>query len=81
LWRRRSIRRRDRRRSRPEKGRPAVAATSDGSLAERYWLTYVDFLTADSLALATAGSDVPRNLKRRPARFDPTGMRVEQVLR
>ncbi|MCE9659242.1 MAG: prolyl oligopeptidase family serine peptidase [Burkholderiales bacterium] len=61
-----------------EKGKAAVPATSDGSLAERYWLTYVDFLTADSLALASAGSDARETLKRRPALFDATGMRVEQ---
>ncbi len=59
-------------------GRPAVPASSDGSLAERYWLTYVDFLTADSLALASAGSDARETLKRRPALFDATGMRAEQ---
>jgi len=61
-----------------EKGRPAVPASSDGTLAERYWFTYVDFLTADSLALATAGSDARETLKRRPALFDASGLHVEQ---
>ena len=61
-----------------ENGKPAVPASSDGALAERYWLTYVDFLTADSLALGTAGSDARETVKRRPALFDAAGMRVEQ---
>ena len=61
-----------------EKGRAAVPPRSDGSLAERYWLTYVDFLTADSLALATTGSDARETVKSRPALFDASGMRVEQ---
>ncbi|MGZ5154907.1 MAG: prolyl oligopeptidase family serine peptidase [Caldimonas sp.] len=61
-----------------ERGKPAVPAHSDGSLAERYWLTYVDFLTADSLALATAGSDARTTVKSRPALFDASGMHVEQ---
>ena len=47
-----------------------MPATSDGSLAERYWLTYVDFLTPDSLAMATAGSDLRETLKSRQAQFD-----------
>ena len=61
-----------------EKGKRAVTASSDGSLAERYWLTYVDFLTADSLALATTGSDARATVKSRPALFDAAGMHVEQ---
>jgi prolyl oligopeptidase len=61
-----------------EKGRAAVPARSDASLAERYWLTYVDFLTADSLALATTGTDARDTVKSRPALFDASGMRVEQ---
>jgi prolyl oligopeptidase len=61
-----------------EKGKAAVPATSDGSLAERYWLTYVDFLTADSLALGSTSSDERQTIKRRPALFDAAGMRVEQ---
>ncbi|MEW6707527.1 MAG: prolyl oligopeptidase family serine peptidase [Pseudomonadota bacterium] len=48
-------------------------------LAERYLLSYTDFLTPDSLALATAGSDAREPLKARPAFFDATGMRVEQA--
>ncbi len=61
-----------------EKGKPAVPARSDGALAERYWLTYVDFLTADSLALATTGSDARESVKSRPPLFDAGGMHVEQ---
>ena len=61
-----------------EKGRAAVPPRSDGSLAERYWLTYVDFLTADSLALGATGSDTRETVKSRPALFDASGMRVEQ---
>jgi prolyl oligopeptidase len=61
-----------------EEGRPALKASSDGSVAERYWFSYVDFLTADSLALATAGSDARETVKTRPAQFDATGMHVEQ---
>ena len=55
-----------------------MPATSDGSLAGRYWFTYVDFLTADSLALATAGTDARETLKTRSALFDPAGMHVDQ---
>jgi prolyl oligopeptidase len=62
-----------------EKGRPAVPATSDASLADRYWLTYVDFLTADSLALGTSGSDARETVKTRPALFDAAGMHVDQL--
>ena len=36
----------------PPKGRPAVAARRR-QLADRYWFSYVDFLTPDSLALAS----------------------------
>ncbi len=61
-----------------ERGRAAVPPRSDGALAERYWLTYVDFLTADSLALAATGSDARETVKSRPALFDASGMRVEQ---
>ena len=61
-----------------EKGKAAVAATSDGSLAESYSFTYVDFLTTDSLALATAGSDSRETLKTRPPLFDAGGMHVDQ---
>jgi prolyl oligopeptidase len=61
-----------------EKGRAASRATSDGSVAESYWFSYVDFLTADSLALATAGSDARETLKTRPAQFDASGMHVDQ---
>ena len=61
-----------------EPGHPAVRGLSDGSLAERYWFSYVDFLTPDSLALATAGSDERERLKTRPPLFDADGMHVDQ---
>ena len=47
-------------------------------LAERYLLTYTDFLTPDSLSLARTGSDGREPLKARPRFFDSEGMRVEQ---
>ena len=47
-------------------------------LGDRYLLTYTDFLTPDSVALATAGSNEREPLKARPAFFDAQGMRVEQ---
>jgi prolyl oligopeptidase len=61
-----------------EKGKAATPALSNGSLAERYWFTYVDFLTADSLTLGTAGSDVREPVKTRPALFDASEMLVDQ---
>ena len=48
-------------------------------LAERYLLTYTDFLTPDTLALGGAGTDAREPLKARPDFFDATGMRVEQA--
>jgi prolyl oligopeptidase len=47
-------------------------------LAERYLLTYTDFLTPDSLMLARTGSDAREPLKSRPRFFDSEGMKVEQ---
>jgi prolyl oligopeptidase len=47
-------------------------------LADDYLLTYTDFLTPDSLALARTGSDQRELLKARPSFFDAQGMRVEQ---
>ncbi len=47
-------------------------------LAERYLLTYTDFLTPDTLSLARTGSDERELLKSRPRFFDSDGMRVEQ---
>jgi prolyl oligopeptidase len=49
------------------------------TLAEAYLLSYSDFLTPDSLALARTGSDERELLKSRPAFFDAQGMRVEQA--
>jgi prolyl oligopeptidase len=48
------------------------------TLPEHYAMTYVDFLTPDSLWLARTGTDQRERLKSRPAFFDSTGMRVEQ---
>ncbi|HEU4460118.1 MAG TPA: prolyl oligopeptidase family serine peptidase [Methylibium sp.] len=50
----------------------------DDPLAERYLLGYTDFLTPNTLSLATAGSDQRTLLKTLPALFDANGMRTEQ---
>ena len=50
----------------------------DDPLANHYLLEYTDFLTPDSLFLATAGSDRRELLKQRKPQFDASGMRVEQ---
>jgi prolyl oligopeptidase len=54
----------------------------DDLLAEQFLLTYVDYLTPDSLYLGhtalTGETDKLELLKSRPAFFDTTGMRVEQ---
>jgi prolyl oligopeptidase len=50
----------------------------DDPLADNYLVTYTDFLTPDSLFLATAGSDRRELLKSRKPLFDARGMRVEQ---
>jgi len=47
-------------------------------LANRYSMSYLDFLTPASLYLGTAGSDERELLKRNPSFFDSTGMRTEQ---
>lgn len=47
-------------------------------LADRYIVSYKDFLTPDSLLLGRAGSDERTLLKQLPQRFDATGMKVEQ---
>lgn len=50
----------------------------DDPLAERFVLSYTDFLTPDSLLLADAVSDKREPLKARNALFDAEGMRAEQ---
>jgi prolyl oligopeptidase len=50
----------------------------DDPLADQYLMTYTDFLTPDSLFLATAGSGKRELLKSRKPMFDARGMRVEQ---
>jgi prolyl oligopeptidase len=67
----------------PHPGTIGVAALHDPMIerdewAEAYWLHYSDFLTPDSLMLATTGSDERQLVKSRPRFFDATGMRVEQ---
>ena len=52
---------------------------ADDPLQEAYLLSYTDFLTPDSLALGRTGSDTREPLKARPAFFDASGMRVEQL--
>jgi prolyl oligopeptidase len=47
-------------------------------LAERYLLTYTDFLTPDSLYLASTANDDRELLKSRKGLFDSKGMRAEQ---
>ena len=61
-----------------EPGKPAAQASSDGSLAERYWFSYVDFLTPDSLLLASTRDDRRETIKTRPPQFDASGMHVDQ---
>ena len=51
---------------------------ADDPLAERYLLSYSDFLTPESLWLAETGHDARTTLKSQPARFDATGMKVDQ---
>jgi prolyl oligopeptidase len=50
----------------------------DDPLANNYLMTYTDFLTPDSLFLATAGGDRRELLKSRHPLFEARGMRVEQ---
>jgi prolyl oligopeptidase len=67
---------------------PANGTTSIGSLydpsltqdelADRYVISYKDFLTPDSLFLGRAGSDDRTLLKQLPQRYDATGMSVQQ---
>jgi len=69
--------------SAPHPGTIAVAPLHDpmlerDDLAEAYWLQYSDFLTPDSLMLATTGGDRRELVKSRPRFFDAGGMRVEQ---
>lgn len=51
---------------------------ADDPLAEAWLLNAADFLSPDSLQLATTTSDARETLKSRPAFFDAAGMRVEQ---
>jgi prolyl oligopeptidase len=51
---------------------------ADDPLAEQYLLSYSDFLTPETLWLAHTGSDLRETLKSQPARFDASGMHVDQ---
>lgn len=51
---------------------------ADDPLAEHYLLSYSDFLTPDTLWLGQTGSDARATLKSQPARFDASGMHVDQ---
>ena len=51
---------------------------ADDPLAEHYLLSYNDFLTPDTLWLGRTGSDAREALKSQPARFDASGMHVDQ---
>ncbi|MFZ2987861.1 prolyl oligopeptidase family serine peptidase [Ideonella sp.] len=48
------------------------------AMAEHFLVSYVDFLTPDSLYLGRADVDTLERIKSRPAFFDTTGMKVEQ---
>lgn len=48
------------------------------ALADRYLISYTDFLTPDTLYLARAGNDQRQTLKSRQTWFDSAGMRAEQ---
>jgi prolyl oligopeptidase len=48
------------------------------TLAEHFLLDYRDFLTPDSLLLGRTGTDTLETVKTRAARFDASGMKVEQ---
>ena len=67
----------------PFPGNIGVASLHDPALkadplAERYLLTYTDFLTPDSLYLGDTGSNQRLLLKQRPPQFDAAGARTEQ---
>ena len=69
----------------PFPGTLAVSALGDPLLqddafAEHYLFTYTDFLTPDTLWLARTQGDQRESLKARPAFFDASGMRVEQLV-
>lgn len=51
---------------------------AEDPLAEHYLLSYTDFLTPDTLALARAGEDAREPLKARQPQFEAAGMRAEQ---
>jgi len=51
---------------------------ADDPFAERYLLSYSDFLTPDTIWLAHTGTDARETLKSQPAHFDATGMQVSQ---
>jgi len=62
----------------PAFGSLGISALDHGETDE-YFLTHVDFLTPDSLYLATAGTDARERLKQRPAFFDARGLAIEQL--
>ncbi len=53
--------------------------TKDDPWANAYLLNYADFLTPDSLFLASVGTDARQRLKTRPSFFNADGMRAEQL--
>lgn len=54
-------------------------ALDDDPLAEAYFLGREDFLTPDALLIVQAGGGAPELLRQRPALFDSSGMRTEQL--
>ncbi len=53
---------------------------ADDPLADRYLLTYTDFLTPESLFIGSVATPMAQRLKSRAALFDAEGMRAEQRL-
>lgn len=56
----------------------ATAQAVDPFTSNDYWITYQDFLTPSSLALARVAGESPKVLKTLPAFFDTTGLKVSQ---
>jgi prolyl oligopeptidase len=67
----------------PFPGTLSVSSWADSNLvsdaqAETFTVNYTDFLTPDSFLLGNTAHPALETLKRRPAQFDATGMKVDQ---
>jgi prolyl oligopeptidase len=67
----------------PYPGTLSVGSWADSTIkndpfAETYTVNYTDFLTPDSYLLGSTGGSAFETLKRRPAQFDASGMKVDQ---